>query len=209
MLRVIGAGFPRTGTLSLKPALEELLGAPCYHGSEAAAHVEHMPTWLAAVHGQMPDWERFLTGYVATADWPAAAFWRPLSEAYPDALVLLSIRESAEAWWQSFDQTVLQLARNELPEHLRPFQQTLLDLLRTRMTPDWNDGAAMMAAYDRHNAEVRAVVPPERLLIWRPGEGWAPICKALGLAVPDRAFPAANSREEWAALLARFGVKIP
>lgn len=209
MLRVIGAGFPRTGTLSLKPALEALLGAPCYHGSEAAAHVEHMPTWLAAMTGQMPDWERFLSGYVATADWPAAAFWRPLSEAYPDALVLLSIRESAELWWQSFDATVLQLARNELPEHLRLFQQTLLDLLRTRMTPDWNDGAAMMAAYDRHNAEVRAVVPPERLLVWRPGDGWAPICKALGLAVPDRAFPAANSREEWAGLLARFGVKIP
>src|SRR5689334_16323918 len=107
MLRVIGAGFPRTGTLSLKPALEELLGAPCYHGTEAAQHLEHLPTWLEALHGRTPSWTEFLSGYAATADWPAAAFWRELSEAYPTALVLLSVRESATVWWKSFDSTVL------------------------------------------------------------------------------------------------------
>src|SRR5690349_13474611 len=105
MLRVIGAGFPRTGTLSLKPALERLLGAPCYHGTELAHHLAHVPAWRDAIAGRPPVWETFLSGYAATADWPASMCWRELADAYPHALVLLSVRDSAATWWKSFDAT--------------------------------------------------------------------------------------------------------
>ena len=206
MLRVIGAGFPRTGTLSLKPALELLLGAPCYHGSELAMHLEHVPAWREAIAGRPTDWKTLLSGYAATADWPASMCWRELSRAFPDALVLLSVRDSAATWWKSFDATVLTLVRNEVPPVYGGFQQLLREILETRMTPDWHDGDAMMAAYERHNAAVRAAIPPERLLLWQPGDGWEPLCRALGVAVPATAFPAPNSRSEWTQLLAAFGV---
>jgi hypothetical protein len=206
MLRVIGAGLPRTGTLSLKPALEQLLGAPCYHGTELGRKLEHVPIWREAIAGGLPVWDTLLSGYAGTADWPASLFWRELSEAYPDALVLLSVRDSAATWWKSFDATILTLVRNELPPIYRGYQEMLLEILPTRMTPDWQNPEAMMAAYERRNAEVRATIPPERLLVWQAGDGWAPICGALGLEVPPVKFPEPNSRANWSQLLAGFGV---
>jgi hypothetical protein len=207
MLRVIGAGLPRTGTLSLKPALEQLLGAPCYHGTELARNLEQVRVWREALAGRPPAWETILSTYVATADWPASLCWRELSEAYPNALVLLSVRHSAATWWKSFEATILTLVRNEVPSVYRGYQEMLFDILHARMTPDWNDADAMMAAYERHNAAVRATIPPERLVVWHAGDGWAPLCKALGLATPRTDFPPANKRSDWNHLLAAFGVR--
>ena len=93
--RVVGAGLGRTGTHSLKLALEQLLGGPCYHMSETFGRPADIPVWHAAANGQMPDWPTFLADYTATVDWPACAFWRPLADEYPDAIVLLSTRSSA------------------------------------------------------------------------------------------------------------------
>src|SRR5579862_5982463 len=104
-MRVVGAGLGRTGTHSLKIALERLLGAPCYHMVEVFAHPEHVPAWRGAALGQMPDWHALFDGYAATVDWPSAAFWPELSEAFPETLVVLSVRD-AEAWWQSASQTI-------------------------------------------------------------------------------------------------------
>jgi hypothetical protein len=95
-LRVVGAGLGRTGTLSLKAALERLLGAPCYHMVEVFAHPEHVAAWHAAARGSMPDWQALFAGYAAVVDWPAASFWPEISEAFPDALVLLSVRDTRE-----------------------------------------------------------------------------------------------------------------
>jgi len=91
-LRVVGAGLGRTGTHSLKLALEQLLGGPCYHMSETFGRPDDIPVWHAAANGQMPDWRTFLVDYTAAVDWPACAFWRPLAEEFPDAIVLLSTR---------------------------------------------------------------------------------------------------------------------
>jgi hypothetical protein len=153
--------------------------------------------WRLAVAGGTPDWEELLNGYVATVDWPAAMFWRELSEAYPDALVLLSVRDSAETWFQSADATILPVARLGLAPDWSEGRDFLALLERFAGTAQWNDPATLMAAYKRHNAGVRQHVPAGRLLEWRAEEGWEPICNALGLPVPDRPFPWTNRRSEW------------
>src|ERR1700736_5602086 len=105
-LRGVGAGVGRTGTESLKVALERLLGGPCYHMLELLAHPERFRFWAEAGRGEMPDWNEVFDGYRAAVDWPAAAYWPELSEMYPDALVLLSTRASAEVWYRSASQTI-------------------------------------------------------------------------------------------------------
>jgi hypothetical protein len=197
-LRVVGAALPRTGTLSLKRALERLLGGSCYHMHEVFEHLDHVPVWREALKGHLPDWHVFLAGYVATVDWPAAAFWRELSEANPEALVLLSVRDP-ETWWESADQTILTAARHEQPPDLQEWQELFHDLLRYRFdqTDPWTDREAALAAYRGHDAEVRSTVQPDRLVEWRTGEGWGPICRALRLPIPDEPFPHANTRAEW------------
>src|SRR5579859_522535 len=104
-LEVVGAGLGRTGTHSLKLALERLLGAPCYHMVEVFAHPEHVPAWHSAALDKMPAWNEVLAGYAAAVDWPASAFWAELSEAFPDALVVLSVRDP-EDWWRSAHETI-------------------------------------------------------------------------------------------------------
>src|SRR5262245_52291601 len=104
-MRLIGAGLGRTGTLSLKIALEKLLGGPCYHMMEVLAHPDHVALWTGAARGRMPDWHALFGGYRAVVDWPAASFYRELMQAFPDAVVLLSLRD-AESWWRSAHATI-------------------------------------------------------------------------------------------------------
>jgi hypothetical protein len=198
-LRIVGAGLPRTATSSLRLALEQLLGGRCYHMSVIPGHPFDLGTgWNRAFAGDTPDWDEMFAGYVASVDWPASLFWRELSAAYPDALVLLSVRDSAEEWWHSADETILPYARMSLAPDWSE-GHGFLDLLeRFTGTAQWDDPAIMMAAYERHNAEVRRDVPPQRLLEWRATDGWQPICGALGLPVLDLPFPWVNQRSEWA-----------
>jgi hypothetical protein len=196
-LRIVGAGLPRTGTSSLRLALEQLLGGRCYHMSVIPGHPFDLGSgWNRALADDTPDWGELFDGYVAAVDWPASLFWRELSAAYPDALVLLSVRDSAETWWHSADETILPYARMALAPDWSE-GRGFLDLLeRFTGTTRWDDPATMIAAYERHNAEVRRLAPPERLLEWRATDGWQPICDALGLSVPDRPFPWVNQRSE-------------
>jgi hypothetical protein len=197
-LRVVGAGLPRTGTTSLKTALEQLLGGPCYHMTVLPDHpVDLGADWRNALAGEPADWDRIYAGYVAAVDWPTSLFWAPLSRLNPDALVLLSLRESAEVWWDSFDATIL--------HDLRPVfddgdgGDAVGQFERFMGTSDLNDRNAAVRAYERHNAHVLATVPAERLLIWQPTEGWEPLCRALDLPVPDEPFPWHNDRGTWSA----------
>jgi hypothetical protein len=197
-LRVVGAGLPRTGTASLKQALELLLGGKCYHMRELPGHPFDLGgSWSHALAGQTPDWEQLLAGFVATVDWPASLFWHDLSIAYPDAIVLLSVRRSAEVWWQSTEATILPVARESLAADWNGGRDFLALLEKFAGTAHWDDPAVLMAAYERHNASVRATIPSHRLVEWQVGEGWTPICSALGLPVPDQAFPWTNKRGEW------------
>lgn len=197
-LRVVGAGLPRTGTSSLVQALEHLLGGPCYHMTKIPGHPYDLGVgWKHALADNAPDWDRIIEGYVAAVDWPASMFWRELSEANPDALVLLSVRDSAEAWWQSAEATILPYARMSLAPDWSEGRDFLALLERFTGTVHWNDAATLMAAYERHNAQVRENVPQHRLLEWHATEGWEPLCDALGVPVPDIPFPWSNQRSNW------------
>ena len=202
-LRVVGAGLGRTGTHSLKVALEQLLGGPCYHMLEVMAHPEFARNWQRAIDGEPVDWQVVMDGYVAAVDWPAAAFWRELADANPDAIVLLSTRSSADAWWKSANETIFEVTRREAPAEpeLAEFVQMPRAMLSKTFTPNWWDEADAKRAYEAHNANVRANVPTERLVDWQPGDGWEPICQALGMPVPDTPFPHVNTTDEFRMML--------
>jgi hypothetical protein len=198
-LQVVGAGLGRTGTHSLKLAIEELLGAPCYHMLEVLAHPEHIREWQRAVRGEMPDWDFVFDGYVAAVDWPTAAFYDELMEVYPEAIVLLSSRDDAEAWWRSAHATIFQ-AVDRLASSPPQFEQMLFALFDARFTPDWRDHDASVAAYLRHNEDVRRRVPGARLVEWKPTDGWDPLCRALDVPVPKEPFPHVNTTAEFRAM---------
>jgi hypothetical protein len=179
-------------------ALEHLLGGSIHHMSVIPGHPFDLGAgWDLALAGGNPDWGQMFEGYIATVDWPASLFYREISEAYPQALVLLSVRDSAETWWQSAEATFLPFARLAFAPDWDA-GTGLTDLLeRFTGQKEWNDPATLMAAYERHNAEVRQAMPSHRLLEWQATEGWQPICRALGAAVPDRPFPWVNRRQDW------------
>jgi hypothetical protein len=194
-LRVVGAGLGRTGTHSLQLALQQLLGGRCYHMTEVFGRPDDIPVWHRAVDGELPDWDALFADYVAAVDWPVAAFWPELSAYYPDALVLLSVRDDTAKWWKSAHETIFEITDRPIPDDPVFGAQMAMaqDMLTNRFTPDWRDPDAAKVAYEVHNERVRATIPPERLLVWQPGDGWDPICAALGLAVPDEPFPHVNS----------------
>jgi sulfotransferase family protein len=198
-LRVVGAGLGRTGTHSIKLAVEELLGGRCYHMSEAIEKPGDTAAWKAALREEHVGWGPLLADYVATVDWPACAFWRELSSINPEAIVLLSTRASAAEWWASFEQTILVTLSEPVPPGEPDWaerREMTLGLME-RFDPAWRRREAAMAAYERHNDAVRAAVPGDRLVEWRTGDGWAPICAALGLRVPSKPFPHTNTAAEF------------
>jgi hypothetical protein len=199
MLRVVGAGLPRTATRSLKDALEHLLGGRCYHMTEVFQHLEDVPTWRAAARGDEVDWRAFPPDCVAAVDWPASAFWRQLADAHPEAVIVLSSRESAAKWWESADETIFPVLRKPVePEH-EEWQQMVQELLAREIGPDWDDSERAQAFYERHNEHVRREAQAGRVLDWQARDGWEPLCQALGVPVPDEPFPRVNTREEWLA----------
>ena len=201
-LRVVGAGLGRTGTHSLKLALEQLLVGPCYHMSEAIERPGNTPAWHAAVRGEAVDWDRLLSGYIATVDWPACAFWRELRAVNRDAVVLLSSRESPEAWWQSMERTIVATLSRPVPSEDADWtarRAMTLEMMERRFAPGWRHRDSAIAAYERHNDDVRAAVPAERLIDWRTGDGWEPLCAALDLPVPAEPFPHVNTAADFRA----------
>lgn len=200
-LRVVGAGLGRTGTNSLKVALERLLGGRCYHMLELIERPGDTEHWERAAAGGSVPWDWLRREYVATVDFPAAMFWRELLADSPDAVVLLSTRESAQIWWDSFQRTILPSLTSEVPPD-RPdwARRRAMNLsVLARLEPGWRTEADAIEAYERHNEEVRRTVPPDRLIDWRPGGGWQPICGPLGVEVPEDAFPHENTTADFQA----------
>lgn len=198
-LKVVGAGLGRTGTASLKLALEELGIGRCYHMGEVLQDPTHIDHWLDAADGN-PDWDQLLGGYGATVDYPACTFWRELAGFYPDAKVLLSVRD-ARAWFESTSTTIMApkfnefLAGSPIGELIR---RTVWDTLDHRM----GDRDFMVSYFDRRTEEIGQTIAEDRLLVYEVKQGWEPLCKFLGLPVPDKPFPRVNSREETKELLA-------
>ncbi len=200
-LRVLGAGLGRTGTLSLKVALERLLGGRCYHMVELFSRPQDIGLWHEAVHGSLPDWDELLGDYCAAVDEPPAAFWRELAEAYPDCLVVLSLRDPM-AWWESADETAFGVLRSDppaAPPFMAAWHTMVRDMMDARFPGMLDDRDTAIATFERHNALVREVIPAGRLLEWRAEQGWAPLCDALRVPVPSEPFPHVNTRAEWKA----------
>ena len=193
MLKIIGAGFGRTGTSSLKVALEKLGFGRCYHFRNMLADW-HVPRWRAILAGGKPDWDALFRGYASTADFPTAAYYRELAAHYPEARVILSTRDP-EAWYRSTRETLLPL-RRALPTWLPPFgliaEVTDKLLWQGAFEGRFEDRDYMLQRYARHLAEVRAAIPPERLLVFDVRQGWQPLCTFLGVPVPATPFPRIN-----------------
>ncbi len=196
-LQVVGAGVGRTGTASLKGALEQLLGGRCYHMMEVFGRPEDVVQWDAAYRGELPDWDALFDGFTAAVDWPMAGQWQPISEAFPNALILLSVRD-ADAWWRSASDTIFNvMAKIDDEARANDPWARMSTAMMNAFTPGWQDEATAKAAYLDHNEKVRSTAPADRLLEWHPGDGWEPICERLGLAVPDEEFPHTNTTEEF------------
>ncbi len=195
-LQVIGAGLGRTGTASLKRALEELLGGPCYHMFEVRERPDDPNVWADAYAGRLPDWRTFFADYRATVDWPAAPFWRELSVAFPDAMILLSVRD-VDAWWTSASNTIFPaLATYHEPDAPDDGWTGMGRGMMAAFASQWRDESAAKAAYLAYNDRVRTTAPSDRLVEWRTGDGWGPICAALGIDAPAHPFPHVNTTAE-------------
>ena len=183
--------------MSLKTGLEQLLDRPCYHMLEVFSHPGHVVRWREAAEGDKVDWSSLLEGYGATSDFPACPFWPEILDANPDAVVVLSTRRDGETWWDSASQTIFAIDGTQLPPEMADWFEMWRVVASTRFTSDWTNKDKALAAYERHNAEVRASVSPERLVDWQPGDGWRPLCDALGVAVPHDPFPHLNTCEDF------------
>ena len=202
-LEIIGTGFGRTGTLSLKHALQLLGWDPCYHMVEVAQNPGHASLWSAAHRGARTDWDALFAKYRATVDWPSTAFWRQIVDHYPDAKVIHTERPAA-AWYASVKNTIYQVMNNPTPAQLPPAFHEQLEMareviLRGVFDDRFEDEAHAIAIFEAHNARVKREIAPERLLVIEPGQGWEPLCKFLGLPVPARPYPKVNSTDDFRA----------
>jgi hypothetical protein len=197
-LRVIGAGLPRTGTTSLSLALEHLLGGRCNNMSAIEGHPFNLGEgWQQALSTGTTNWENVFEGYVAAVDWPASHFYKHLSEVYPDAPVVLSMRNSAQEWYESLSATILPVARMALADDWTDGRDLLTLFEQFTGTSDWDNPEVLKASYEKHNQAVLNSISKDRLLVWKASDGWEALCKALKVPVPDMPFPWANKREDW------------
>ena len=214
-MKVIGAGFGRTGTLSLKAALEELGFAPCYHMVELFEKPDDTEQWRAAMRGEAVDWKAFLAGYQATVDWPGCSFYKELMQAYPEAKVVLTVRDF-DKWYESVLATIYASSRRFEGMRKAPVRAFFIQrfILRSRVRVvrlindliwektfggNFADKAHALEVFNQHIEEVKQQVPADKLLVFNVKEGWGPLCAFLGVAVPtDKPFPHLNERASFA-----------
>ena len=206
-MKVIGAGLPRTATLTQKIALEMLGFGPCYHMVNVLADLTLTEQWSSALAGEA-DWDNVFNGFNSAVDYPAAFFYKELLAAYPDAKVVLSVRDG-QAWARSMHDTIwgLQYDEGSIARHLMsarrcidPAMRAYTDLMTTMLNmadlfgpmPPQFDEDALVAGMERHNAEVRSHVPARQLLEWSPVDGWGPLCEFLKRPVPAVPLPRVN-----------------
>jgi len=191
-LKIVGTGFGRTGTDSMRKALNILGVGPTHHMHEMGSKAPGREAWLNLVNGASPDWELLFNGYHACVDWPSAYYWRELVEHYPKSKVLLTMRP-AEAWWKSFEATILKhIQSNDDPDG---FAQLLIaeQVFNGRAA----DRDYAIEVYNRNIENVHSVVPAERLLVHNLGDGWEPLCRWLDLPLPDVDYPIGNTTQDF------------
>ena len=209
MVSVIGVGFGRTGTLSLRSALQTLGLGPCYHMEDVIAEPRRVRQWLAIGRGAPADWDRVFAGYQSAVDWPVAAYWRELAAAYPRAKLVLTVRDP-RAWYDSVRRTIFHQMIDPpggirtaafrtlaaVSPNLRAFlKMNEATVLQPIFGGEIADPQHAIAVFARHIEKVQASIPAQRLLTYQVADGWGPLCDFLGLPVPDSTFPHDNSAE--------------
>jgi hypothetical protein len=201
-LEVIGAGFGRTGTNSLKVALETLGYEKCHHMKEVIPNRRQIELWDAISRGQDVDWDEVFEGFAASVDWPSSAYYKELAERYPDAKVVLSVRD-AEGWYVSVSETIYQF-NTVAPRWIRRLFKTPRTLVQMVNRIVWGgvfegrfeEKEFAIRIFEEHIEEVKRTIPPRRLLVHQAKEGWEPLCAFLGKPVPDTPYPRVNEAKE-------------
>jgi hypothetical protein len=197
-MKVIGAGVGRTGTYSLKLALNRLGVGPCHHMEEVLHNMPvQVPLWVDAI-ADKADWSTIYAGYESAVDWPTACFFRELAEEYSTARFVLT-RRDPQRWVDSFGATIYKLLgqRHEAPEDVRDWLEMAHDVIAKTGFPMGLGGEELAAAFEAHNKAVIEAIPADRLLVYEVKQGWKPLCEFLDVPVPDEDFPRTNHREEF------------
>ncbi len=207
-LQVLGVGFGRTGTYTLKLALEQLGYGPCYHMAEEMAEPAHDALWGLALDGEVAPALDLLAAYPAAVDWPALYLWRAARVRWPRLKVILTERDPA-SWYESAARTIVATMKQDVVpgDGVRPSHRALTRrmILEATFGGRFDDRDHALAVYEVHREAVRKTVPAAQLLCFSVAEGWAPLCAFLGCAVPDAPFPRENSREAFPRLFAPKG----
>lgn len=196
-LEIIGAGFGRTGTYSLKLALEHLGFGPCHHMSEVIDNSQQISLWNDVVAGR-PDFDRIFAGFRAAVDFPVSAYWQDVLSVTPGAKVILSDRDP-EDWYGSFSQTILPLINDKAawPDNRREWFKMIDKVIVGKALGGQTERDGILAAYRKNTAEARSLAAEGRALVFRSRDGWEPLCNFLGVDVPDAPYPQTNRRSEF------------
>jgi hypothetical protein len=200
MLGVIGAGFGRTGTKTVKNALEIIGAGPCHHMHELVERPENLKLWSSVLDGTEINWNQIFQGYNSQIDWPGAVYWKELAVFYPEAKVIHTVRDP-ESWYESLTNTIIQTltdAENAATSDLRNMRRFAREIICNRLFQgrfserDW-----MIDRFCAHNDEVVSTISQERLLVFDVKEGWEPLCAFLNVATPATEFPHVNSSKKF------------
>jgi len=197
-LKVIGAGVGRTGTYSLKLAINKLGFGLCHHMEEVIHNMPvQLPLWTNVVKGN-PDWNAVYEGYSSAVDWPSARYFRELSKIYPSAKFILTHRDP-ERWVQSFSQTIYRLLakKKSAPAQMQDWLDMSSEVIAQTGFPLGLNEDSLSEAFSAHNEAVKAAIPSSQLLVYQVKEGWEPLCRFLDVPVPDGKFPRTNDRGEF------------
>lgn len=198
-LKIIGAGMGRTGTASLKVALEALGIGRCYHMTEVLKNPRFVTDWISAAGGNA-DWTAIFSGYSATVDNPGCNYWRELAAFYPDAKVILTTRD-ANKWFESTNATIHSAEFAHFMKN-SPFGEMIQKTMWDRMENRMQDRGHMVEFFNRHSADIIDSIAPERLLVYQVSDGWKPLCEFLDLPIPNMDFPRINTRDETKEMMA-------
>jgi len=197
-LSIIGAGVGRTGTASLKVALEMLGTGKSYHMTDVLQNPERVKTWIGVANGDA-DWDAIFEGYGSSVDYPGCTFWTQLADHYPDAKIILTVRDP-ERWYESVNETIMSQMLVEGTKG-SPFHELMQKIVWGTVDNRMQDKDYMVSYFENRNKEIIDSVPADRLLVFEVKQGWGPLCEFLGVPVPDGDFPHINSREETRALI--------
>ncbi|MFN8296417.1 MAG: sulfotransferase [Chitinophagales bacterium] len=209
-IQVIGAGMGRTGTLSLKHALEELGYHKTHHMLEVIENPEQLPYWIEMHHNRKSDYDAMFKGFTAMVDFPGAIYYKEFMVQYPDAKVILNVRDP-EKWYKSVNDTIYNIPRGFQRVMMKAvgifkpevkYMATFFDYVDNLL---WNgffegkfeDKEFTIKKFNDWIEEVKRTVPPEKLLVFEVSQGWEPLCAFLNKPIPDKPFPRVNDTAEF------------